>query len=399
MLQVGLVLKLIDLDCATVYNAGDVAGSKFSSAYIPPEMSWKIVLGEGSLEKSWKSTLNRRPSRTKQRPHRRNPSLLADPSQDMWALGCVMYLLCTGSTLFQSTVQDNLSNESDYDVLRLWEDAVKEKKLAQIPNKLARNLVSLLLSKDRERRPTAQRALEHPFFTGKSVTRLIGDRASWDVFISYRVDTDSEIARLLYDSLTSSGLKVWWDARCLKAGQNWEEGFCSGLVDCSAVLCLMSRGGMKNPSKPWMNFENLERDSRCDNVLLEWRLALELNERGMIEGIFPVMVGDVDSNGHYSNYFKSGCKPDPPDIPVDQLENKLREHLGREGLGLPYRDYESIASIVQRVLLNQGGFVEGNLQSSIATLASSIHAMVEEVKQKGNPEVCGCVGYGWEWDE
>ena len=100
-------------------------------------------------------------------------------------------------------------------------------------------------------------------------------------------------------------------------------------------------------------------------------------------------MGDVDSNGHYSNYFKSGCKPDPPDIPVDQLENKLREHLGREGLGLPYRDYESIASIVQRVLLNQGGFVEGNLQSSIATLASSIHAMVEEVKQKGNPQVCG----------
>ena len=33
--------------------------------------------------------------------------------------------------------------------------------------------------------------------------------------------------------------------------------------------------------------------SRGDNVLLEWRLAEELWERRMIEGIFLVLIGDI----------------------------------------------------------------------------------------------------------
>jgi len=367
---VGLALKLIDLDCAVIYANGIPAGSKFSSAYSPPEMIWRFPDGCYAVR-----SISDDEAVTSQHPF---PPLIAHPSQDMWALGCVIYLLSSGSTLFQATVHDHLSNVSDYEVLHDWTEDVKTKKLALIENKLARNLVSMLLNKDPTKRPSASRALQHPFFTGKTVTRLIGERATWDVFISYRADTDVEIVESIYNNLTASGLKVWWDKKCLLPGQSWEVGFCQGLVDSSSIVCIISRGGMKNPDCTWMNFEKLERDSRCDNVLLEWRLALELKERGMIQGIFPVMVGDVDSNGQYTNYFKCGCKPEAPKVAVDVVENKLREHLDRESLGYPYKDRDTVLSVFNSVLANQGRFVEGEYSDAIEAVCSSIKGMVHQ---------------------
>ena len=368
VLQVGLALKLIDLDCAAVYVDGALAGAKFSSAYVPPEMMWRFPDGCYAV----RSTAHD----VDEAVHHAFPPLLVHPSQDMWALGCVLYLLSSGSTLFQATVHDHLSNVSDAEALHHWTDEMKTKKLALIENKLARNLVSMLLNKDPTKRPFASRALQHPFFTGKTVTRLMGETATWDVFISYRADTDMEIAQSIYDNLTASGLKVWWDKKCLQPGQSWEVGFCQGLVDSSSIVCIISRGGMKNPDVKWMNWENLQSDSRCDNVLLEWRLALELKERGMIQAIFPVMVGDVDRNGKFSNFFKSGCKPEAPIVTVDMVETKLREHLDRECLGYPYKDRDTVQSVLNDVLANQGKFVEGEYSDAIEAVCFSIKGMI-----------------------
>jgi len=185
-----------------------------------------------------------------------------------------------------------------------------------------------------------------------------------------------EIAQSIYDNLTASGLKVWWDKKCLQPGQSWEVGFCQGLVDSSSIVCIISRGGMKNPDVKWMNWENLQSDSRCDNVLLEWRLALELKERGMIQAIFPVMVGDVDRNGKFSNFFKSGCKPEAPIVTVDMVETKLREHLDRECLGYPYKDRDTVQSVLNDVLANQGKFVEGEYSDAIEAVCFSIKGMI-----------------------
>ncbi len=58
-------------------------------------------------------------------------------------------------------------------------------------------------------------------------------------------------------------------------GVSWEEGFCDGLVKSRIFLPLLSKGVLSN-------FEKLRADSYCDNVLLEYNLALELRERGLI---------------------------------------------------------------------------------------------------------------------
>ena len=106
----------------------------------------------------------------------------------------------------------------------------KDNKLSLIDEKLAKNLVSLLLNKDPTKRPNAAHVLSHPFLTGQRVARLQGDNAEWDIFLSYRVASDSAHVEAFYKHLADLGLKVWWNKLCLLPGQNWEKGFCNGLL-------------------------------------------------------------------------------------------------------------------------------------------------------------------------
>jgi len=322
---VGHTLKLIDLDACVSFKDKAYDGMKYSSACLPPEMFALTPSGKVVVRAAEKWT-----------PNAGYDLLPASPAHDMWSLGCVLYLLCTGATLFLSTVSDNLSRENFFsEVFNCTEDS-KQEKLSIVTNHLARNLLSLLLNKDPKARLDADHVLSHPFLTGGSFSRLQGEEPEWDIFLSYRVYSDLRHATVLYEALTQRGLHVWWDRKCLRPGQNWEEGFCSGLVSSRYLVCLMSRGAIKHPTLDSRNFETLGVESRCDNVLLEWRLALELKERGMIEGVFPVMIGDLGPDGEYSDYFKSGCNPTAPDIVVESVEAKLKEHLNREGLGRPY---------------------------------------------------------------
>ena len=63
---------------------------------------------------------------------------------------------------------------------------------------------------------------------------------------------------------------------------DWEQGFCEGLVSSRAFVPLLSRDAINHPDKDWQNFSKLTADSSCDNVFLEHRLAVELQELGLI---------------------------------------------------------------------------------------------------------------------
>lgn len=71
---------------------------------------------------------------------------------------------------------------------------------------------------------------------------MIGDTAEYDVFLSYRVNSDLETAAFLYDTMTQKGLKVWWDKTCLLPGVPWEVGFTDGLLKSRIFLPIFSRG-------------------------------------------------------------------------------------------------------------------------------------------------------------
>jgi serine/threonine protein kinase len=288
--------------------------------------------------------------------------------------------------LFQGGQDDNLANTYDEDddnlwKLHEWDSTTKAKKLSKILDRKAKNLLSQMLTKDPKQRPSMSRILAHPFLSMKSVTRLQGDEAQFDVFISYRVASDSEHVELLYNALTAKGIKVWWDKMCLPLGKDWEKGFCDGLVNSRTFVCLLSRGAINHSEKEWQNFSCLREDSKCDNVMLEHRFALELAAMGMIECIFPVMIGDYDGlNDNYGNFFSNGCKPNPPNVTVQSIETVLLHHMDDQGLGTPMEENKTAASVFNDILKCQGAFVMGKKSVAFDTAVEKIVQMIEELK-------------------
>lgn len=81
---------------------------------------------------------------------------------------------------------------------------------------------------------------------------------------------------------------------CLEDGKNWKEGFCAGLINSKLFLPLFSKMAINHPTVTRQNFSHLTVDSSCDNLFLEQRFALELLKIGLLEHIFPVLIGDFD---------------------------------------------------------------------------------------------------------
>ena len=297
------------------------------------------------------------------------------PAHDIWSLGAVLYLMCTGMSLFFCDIDDNIGDDEDLRALYEWDDAVRDRKLSKITDKLARNLVSLMLTKNPQRRIDALHVLDHPFLSGKQATRLSGEQSEYDVFLSYRVSTDAAHANLLYTALTQRGVKVWLDSKCLEPGKNWEIGFCEGLFKCSYFVCLVSREGMNNTKVDSLNWATLRANSPCDNVVLEWSLALELHLREYLKGIFPVFIGSMN-NGTYDKFYFSGHNVS--DVSVAAVEYKLRSHLDRQGCGLPYNLQYSVRSVVNDVTSDQGAFLCGDLDESLTDVVNKITKMVHQ---------------------
>jgi hypothetical protein len=69
----------------------------------------------------------------------------------------------------------------------------------------------------------------------------------YDVFLSYRVNSDKEYAKILYDHLVGAELTVWFDSESIKHGDDWRESFCRGLVCSRNFVCLISRDSINHP--------------------------------------------------------------------------------------------------------------------------------------------------------
>lgn len=357
LVRQGSTWKLIDLDASSRIGSSQIS-SKSSTAYAPPEALAYfegLLLGDlSTLDLSLSLPLPM-PLPSSPSPSSPSPSfLISHPSFDVWSLACVLYNLTSvdARPLFQSDQNDNLSrdpcDEDNVSSLLNWTDAMKIKKLSKVSCPLAKNLLSRMLLKDAARRPSLDCILCHPFISGRSVTRLLGQPPLYDIFLSYRVASDLHHAELLFNLLSKQGLKVFWDKVSLEPGVSWKSGFCSALVNSRIFVCIISNDSINHETKPSQNFAALALDSKVDNVLLEYRFALELRDLGLIEKIFPIMIGaplydavdnsnerrsiHVDASAsHYSNFFASGGMPlFKSDIYVALVEEDLVRYMEDE---------------------------------------------------------------------
>jgi hypothetical protein len=105
-------------------------------------------------------------------------------------------------------------------------------------------------------------------------------------------------------------------------------------------------------------------------VLLEQQLALEFFARGLIEHIYPVMIGDkaVDIEGipSYGNYFADGCDPEiTGEVIVDSVYGDVLGHLQDLCLGTPLHDDMSVGKVKRDILVNQGRLIQGPIEKAL----------------------------------
>jgi hypothetical protein len=123
----------------------------------------------------------------------------------------------------------------------------------------------------------------------------------------------------------------------------------------------------------------LTEDSKCDNVFLEHRLAIELQQLGLIDKVFPIFIGTVDpATNEYSNYFATGCHPKLPDVAVAAVEDKLKHHMASQALGTPLEPNRTVASVVNAITACQGAFVQGAADATFAAAVESVATMLTE---------------------
>jgi len=235
------------------------------------------------------------------RPYCQYDAVVARPQHDLWSFGIVVANLLTGVPIFKENREDNICTKDDWLKLLNWSSRDFDQHFSSMettPEKsLAKNFVSLLLQRDPQKRfLSCGHALEHPFLTGKTPKRIVGQEAEYDVFLSYRVVSDAKHIKLLHRILTQRGLRVYWDALCIRDGKPWEREFAEGLIASKIFVPFISRHAVNQPNNVFNNFSLLKSDSHCDNVLLEHRLAFELQDRGYIESVFPVCLGDAQFN-------------------------------------------------------------------------------------------------------
>ena len=195
----------------------------------------------------------------------------------------------------------------------------------------------------------------------------------------------------LYEQLTAAGIRVWWDKKCLRPAQKWEDGFVDGMLQSVMIVPVLSR-------KQLAGFEGLLSESACDNVLLEHIMMLELVARGEVKGIFPVMVGERTSGGRYASFFEGKGRCVLPPVRVESVGEKLIHHLKRAKKGDPISSAataDTIPQVLNGLLEYQGFAMPSDDAATVAAAAQAVEAAIKDVRAGRQPQRRGQAASAW----
>lgn len=284
--------------------------------------------------------------------------LPADVSMDMWSFGVVFYLMSTGEHLLPIDLDDNTDPLTEKRILLPWTESFRAQRLKKITDHWARNLAFQCLSKDPRRRPSAEDALRHPFFTGvsdeiMSFYRMPGQTCKFDVCLCFRKaltegertlkrertrekilaarakvrkerlendpeskweipETDEEEEQVDENELEDPVVaerQAQEDAEMLQyvvvlerrlKAQGLSVVRCSPdgkeLLHAQSAVLMLSRTSINNSQDDSRQVLKLEPHSEYDSFFFEMRLAVELRAQSYLEGgIATLLVGDKEA--------------------------------------------------------------------------------------------------------
>jgi len=92
----------------------------------------------------------------------------SSPQYDMWSFGVMLYFMCTGHQLFKSDRDDDLTTADGMIHLAGWSDDALEKKLKDVDDEAAKEVLEQLLKPNVEDRPKDMNAvMDYEFFKAR----------------------------------------------------------------------------------------------------------------------------------------------------------------------------------------------------------------------------------------
>jgi hypothetical protein len=184
-----------------------------------------------------------------------------------------------------------------------------------------------------------------------------------DVMIAYRFNSDISHAEVLYEVLTNDEMNVWMDKKSTNELVPVEERIFHGLRNSRIFIPLLSRLAINHPDNINQNFGRLLPDSPMDDLLYTFLMALELEARGFIDMIYPILIGDYDVTvGKIGHYFECGCHPTiENNVTVAAVQQKVSYYLSRYGLGDTIFDHLTVKEIVIHIIYHPGHIIIGSI--------------------------------------
>ena len=341
-------------------------------------------------------------------PEQFDEDVVVSPQTDLWSLGVVMFECLSGKLPFaakehnRNKITQSVMNKQAPEISDVITDEVG------VVSKGMSAFISYALEKD----------LTQRFQTAAEMTKALEEtlRASSDdqfgLFISYRVWCDKPFAEALYTAGSKCQLragrenrmKVYLDKVQMVDGERFDINFAKGLAGSIVFSPLLSVKCLQTSIK-------LLTEGKEDFVLMEWIMALELNQRKIVKAIFPITVeqqekgkkdGEKDGEaGRYSQSFveelRSGkvAGQDLPDVVSTQSIAKAKEFLSMLDPPVELSEELTVKAIVLKLLNFQAVFLhfENDAIDSLDDVqllrVDSTHGTrAKEIKQKYAAQTC-----------
>jgi serine/threonine protein kinase len=277
-------------------------------------------------------------------------------ASDVYSVGALLYKMLTGKEPYPDTRSAVAANGGEGPVPPLVTKTLTPK--------LKDVVMKALDPNPDERYQTAEEMYQALEDADRS---LIGDEG-YDVFISYRVKTDQDLAFKMHEAFSAMKIgpedrfaRVFLDAVCLQDGGDWEADFVDALSNSKVFVPILSSGAL-DPLKEAPEPQSCcagrshRNETQVDNVLLEYSLAqLLFAEQGLV--ILPVLRGRKDGeSGMYGSFSRANKDEDFPDVVIPALTKRVQYHIKRTPTSLHnlYVMPKTVREIVKQMKSVQG---------------------------------------------